>query len=59
MFGINKMLTKWLIVIVVGIVAICAFALCGCMPDDGTDFTQRQLALATKTNVDSSQKDES
>ena len=58
MFGINKALTKWLIIVVMGIVAICA-VVTGCTPNDGTEFTQRQLALATKTNVDSSKKDES
>ena len=42
---------------VIGIVAICAFALYGCTPNTGTELKQSQMALATKNNVDSSQED--
>ena len=73
MFGINKTLTKWLMIIVGGAVLICIGVCSGCASVDEvqsadliegngakksvTDFDQKQTALAVKNEVDSSHKE--
>ena len=63
MFQIQKFALKAIAItlgiIVGGVVLICVGVAGGCAPNNGTEFSQRQLALATRTDVDSSQKDES